>query len=79
METKMTNKDKIEIIDKALYTFYEELNSINAVDSTFYECCNLATTIHKLEQTKSLLSMELEISLNFPEDKRGVGVPNEGN
>lgn len=70
METKMTNKDKVEIIDKALYTFYEELNSINAVDSTFYECCNLATTIHKLEQTKSLLSMELEIvSLNLPEEK----------
>ncbi len=72
MELKMTNKDKIEIIDKALYTFYEELNSINAVDSTFYECCNLATTIHKLEQTKSLLSMDLEVSLILPEEEGGV-------
>ena len=53
------------------YIDLEELNSINAVDSTFYECCNLATTIHKLEQTKSLLSMDLEISLNFLEDKGG--------
>ncbi len=78
METKMTSKDKIEIIDKALYTFYEELNSINAVDSTFYECCNLATTIHKLEQTKSLLSMELDISLVTLETEEG-GIASDTN
>lgn len=53
----MNNKEKIEIIDKRLERLYDELNHINQLDCSLAGWSDLATAIHKLEQTKVLLKM----------------------